>query len=132
MHKSAGALEAAGVEFQEETEMSGAGSAAQGAEAMSETDLETKQFAIVVERAPQNGYPTMVDYVDVHNPRMPGLQSVINPPPSHYTYSLIELRSAMALLRKAYPDAYIEAHEVAYIDHAAMLERWSQAREARS
>jgi hypothetical protein len=98
---------------------------------MSGTDLETKQFAIVVERASQNGYPTMVDYVDVHNPRTPGLQSVFNPPPAHYTYSLVELRAAMALLRKAYPDAQIEAHEVVYINHAAMVERWSRAREAR-
>ena len=62
---------------------------------------------------------------------MPGLQSFINPPPAHYTYSVVELGSAMALLRKAYPDAQIEAHEVAYIDHAAMVERSSRAGETR-
>jgi hypothetical protein len=56
---------------------------------------------------------------------------VLNSPPPHYTYSLVELRATMALLRKSYPDAHIEAHEVEHIDHRAMMDRWSKAREAR-
>jgi hypothetical protein len=38
----------------------------------------------------------------------------------------LEMREALSLLRKSYPDAHIEAHEVAHIDHRAMIERWSK------
>ena len=86
----------------------------------------TKQFAIVVERAAQNGYPSTVDYVLARN-SMIGHTSTIHPPPPEYTYSAVELREAMARLRKSYPDAQIEAHEVAYIDDGAMRERWSKS-----
>lgn len=88
-----------------------------------------KQFAIVVEQRAQNGYPPLVDYVDAHNPQMIGHTSTIHPPPANYTYSALELRAAMQCLRGSYPNAQIEAHEVAYIDDRAMRERWSNARE---
>jgi hypothetical protein len=88
---------------------------------------ESNQYAIVVEEPARNGYPPMVDYVDARNPRMIGHRSVINPPPPHFTYSLLELRPTIARLRKSYPGAHIEAHEIAFIDHAAMSERWSAA-----
>jgi len=88
---------------------------------------EPKQFAILIERAAQNGYPPSVDYVDARNPQIIGHTSAINPPPPHYTYSARELRAALYLLRKSYPDAHIEAHEVAYIDNHAMAARWSRA-----
>src|SRR5215813_6909587 len=91
-------------------------------------DLVSKQFAIVVDMPAHNGYRATVDYVDAKNPRLIGHTSVINPPPPHYTYSMLELRQAMKLLRENYPEAHIEAHEVAYIDHRAMIERWSAMR----
>jgi len=93
---------------------------------------ETKQFAIVVDSPAYNGYPPAVDYVNVKNPRLIGRTSVINPPPPHYTYSMLELRQAMKLLRESCPEAHIEAHEVVYIDHRAMIERWSKARGAKA
>jgi len=83
---------------------------------------EVKQFAIVVEGP--FGTP---DYVDAHNPRMTGHTSVINPPPAHYTYTLLEMKEAVARLRKCCPDARIEAHEVEHIDHSAMRKRWGEA-----
>jgi hypothetical protein len=90
-------------------------------------DGNVKQFALVVEQAAKNGYPSSVDYVDAHNPRMIGHASTINPPPPNYTYSALELRQVIDLLRKQYPNAQIEANEVAYIDHGATIERWSRA-----
>jgi hypothetical protein len=72
----------------------------------------TKQFAIVVDKPAHNG----------------GRTSVINPPPPNYTYSMLEMQKAMKLLHELYPEAHIEAHEVAYIDHHTMPERWSKAR----
>jgi hypothetical protein len=55
-----------------------------------------------------------------------------DPPPPYYTYSMLEMQKAMKLLREGCPEAHIEADEVAYIDHSAMIERWSEARSARS
>jgi hypothetical protein len=94
-------------------------------------EFETKQFTILVERAAINGYPPSVDYVDARNPRMIGHTSVINAPSPNYTYSISELRPTIALLRSRYPDAHIEAHEVAHIDRRAMIDRWSKAQEGK-
>jgi hypothetical protein len=60
------------------------------------TDDNIKQFAIVIDSAAHNGYPAAVDYVDVRNPRLIGHTSVINPPAAHYTYSMLEMREAVA------------------------------------
>ena len=83
---------------------------------------EVKQFAIVVEGP--FGTP---DYVDAHSPHTTGHTSIIKPPPANYTYSLLEMKEAVDRLRKKSPDAHIEAHEVAHIDHAAMRTRWREA-----
>jgi hypothetical protein len=52
--------------------------------------------------------------------------SVISPPPERFQYSSIELPCAMAVLKRDYPHAFIAAHEVDYIDHTKMCERWAR------
>jgi hypothetical protein len=111
--------------FRSETQE--AGEAAMSAQSDDDPGI-SKQFAIIVERPAMNGSPPMVDYVNAHNRRLIEHTSTIRPPPADYTYSMLELKEALALLRRSYPGAQIEAHEVAHIDALAMSERWSKAR----
>ena len=76
------------------------------------------RYAIVVEK--EDDVPT---YVQVSE-RCFGHTSIINPPPGHYQYTATELPNAMKAVRRAYPTAFIAAHEVDYVDHNAMIERW--------
>ena len=50
--------------------------------------------------------------------------SVINPPPEEFQYSDVDLPCVMATLKRDYPEAFIAAHEVEYIDHEQMTARW--------
>jgi hypothetical protein len=78
------------------------------------------KYAIIVEM--EDGVPA---YVQVGE-RCFGHTSVINPPPEHYQYTASELLDAMKALKRAYPTAFIAAHEIEYIDHNAMIERWGR------
>jgi hypothetical protein len=46
--------------------------------------------------------------------------SIINPPPEEFQYSDVDLPRVMAMLKRDYPEAFIAAHEVEYIDHEQM------------
>ena len=52
--------------------------------------------------------------------------SVINPPPEEFQYSDVDLPCVMATLKRDYPEAFIAAREVEYIDHEQMTARWCQ------
>ena len=52
--------------------------------------------------------------------------SLTNPPPEHFQYSSSELPAAMKVLKRDYPEAFIVAHEVNYIDHEKMSDWWSR------
>jgi hypothetical protein len=76
------------------------------------------KYAIVVEK--EDDVPSYVQVCE----RSFGHTSIINPPPEHYQYTAVELPNAMKAVKSAYPTAFVAAHEVDYIDHNAMNERW--------
>lgn len=83
-----------------------------------------KQYAVLVEL--EGMTPNWVEVRLVDNPcEMIGSTSVLNEPDENYTYSAAELPSILAYVRKAYPTAYVAAHEVGHVDMKAMRSRWS-------